>query len=247
MTLFSKFRSGRKSRKTENSEDATDNVVPNAASSTASVPHQAQTSTTGPASQSSPGQAAFASSTPDTPPSSLHLDPATQQNTTEVALPRPKEELDLWARAYEILQAREPGLVSDFAKHLASLHGDSDPLSPRSIQSIVTRLLDDRDKKQWRVSLLGKDVKIREQAEKMVKFLIWSDSIVSAVVSSQPYAALAWSGVSLLLPVGEPRCFSQTLCRMLTFVATQQWCGSKCVHVEGIQFTGRCSSLLADC
>ena len=124
MTFFSKFESGRKSRKTENSEDSKDNVVPSAASSTASVPHQAQTSTTGPASQSSPGQAAFASSTPDTPPSSLHLDPATQQNTTEVALPRPKEELDLWARAYGILQAQSPseyGRLSDIEVLLSGL------------------------------------------------------------------------------------------------------------------------------
>ncbi|KAJ5740823.1 hypothetical protein N7493_000695 [Penicillium malachiteum] len=54
---------------------------------------------------------------------------------------------------------------------------------------------------QWRVSLLGKDVKIREQSEKLAKFLLWSSPIVQSALSSQPYAALAWSGVALLLPL----------------------------------------------
>jgi hypothetical protein len=34
------------------------------------------------------------------------------------------------------------------------------------------------------------------------QFLLWSGPIVKDALSAQPYAALAWSGVSLLLPVG---------------------------------------------
>jgi hypothetical protein len=91
-------------------------------------------------------------------------------------------------------------------KYLASVPGDStastDLSMPRSVQLIVTQLLEVREKKQWRVSLLGRDIKIRAQAEKLAKFLLWSDPIVKDALSAQPYAALAWSGVSLLLPVG---------------------------------------------
>jgi len=75
--------------------------------------------------------------------------------------------------------------------------------TPPSVESIVKTLLEDREKKAWRVSILGKDIKIRKQAERLAKFLLWSDPIVQKALSAQPYAALAWSGVSLLLSVRE--------------------------------------------
>jgi hypothetical protein len=114
---------------------------------------------------------------------------------------------DPWIRAYEIAQKREPDLMADYKKHLASLQenavSSADLSTPRSVESIVNKLWEDREKKQWRVSLLGKDIKMREQAERLAKFLLWSDPIVQNAVSAQPYAALAWSGVSVLLPVGK--------------------------------------------
>jgi hypothetical protein len=116
------------------------------------------------------------------------------------------QDVDPWGRAYKIFREREPELTADYEKHLASLQGDAaasiDLSVPRSVESIVKQLLEDREKKQWRVSLLGRDIKMREQAEKLAKFLLWSDPIVKAALSAQPYAALAWSGVSVLLPVG---------------------------------------------
>lgn len=96
--------------------------------------------------------------------------------------------------------------MADYRKHLGSLQDDAaagaDLSTRRSVESIVNALLEDREKRQWRVSLLGNDVKIREQAEKLTKFLLWTDPIVKSAVSAQPHAALAWSGVSLVLPVG---------------------------------------------
>lgn len=97
--------------------------------------------------------------------------------------------------------------MEDYKKHLASLQDDTatgaDISNRQSIESIVKQLWEDREKKQWRVSLLGKEIKIRAQAERLAKFLLWSDPIVKNALSAQPYAALAWSGVSLLLPVGK--------------------------------------------
>jgi hypothetical protein len=136
------------------------------------------------------------------------------QPTASDAGSSPSDDVDPWGRAYKIFQEREPELMADYAKHLASLQGDTaasiDLSVPRSVESIVTQLLEDREKKQWRVSLLGRDIKIRGQAEKLAKFLLWSDPIVKDALSAQPYAALAWSGVSLLLPVGTQS--SQLLC-----------------------------------
>jgi ankyrin repeat domain-containing protein 50 len=94
-------------------------------------------------------------------------------------------------------------LAGDYKKHLNSRGDDHpDPLStPESTRSIVEQLVKDRETKQWRLPLAGKDINIREEAEKLVKFFIWSDGVIKSALSTQPYAALAWSGVSILLPV----------------------------------------------
>ncbi|KAM7196453.1 hypothetical protein V8F33_006170 [Rhypophila sp. PSN 637] len=119
---------------------------------------------------------------------------------------------DPWARAYKEVEERERELMTDYRKHLvsqllvpseaAAAAASSDDLSSSlPIELIVHTLLEDRNKKRWRVSLLGKDVLVREQVERLVKFFLWSDGIVKQAMSAQPYAALAWSGVSLLLPL----------------------------------------------
>lgn len=117
----------------------------------------------------------------------------------------PSYSLDPWTRAYEIFQEGGSELVTDYKKHLASLEEDTtfsaDLSSSTSVEAIVRRLLENREKTQWQVPLLGKNIKIREQVEKLAKFALWSDEIVKSALSAQPYAALAWSGVSMLLPV----------------------------------------------
>ncbi|KAL7903031.1 hypothetical protein HDV64DRAFT_284841 [Trichoderma sp. TUCIM 5745] len=117
----------------------------------------------------------------------------------------PSYSLDPWTRAYEIFQEGGSELVTDYKKHLASLEEDTtfsaDLSSSTSVEAIVRRLLENREKTQWQVPLLGKNIKIREQVEKLAKFALWSDEIVKSALSAQPYAALAWSGVSMLLPL----------------------------------------------
>lgn len=130
-----------------------------------------------------------------------------QPASSDTASSLPSCSLDPWTRAYEMFQGREPELAADYRKHLASLqentNSNSDLSTPLAVESIVKRLLADREKKQWQVPFLGKDVKIREQTERLAKFVLWSDEIVKSALSAQPYAALAWSGVSLLLPVSS--------------------------------------------
>jgi hypothetical protein len=80
---------------------------------------------------------------------------------------------------------------------------NADLSSRESIETALNKLLEDREKKQWKVSVLGHDVKIRAQVERLTNILKWSDPLVKDAMSTQPYAALAWSGVSLLLPVSS--------------------------------------------
>lgn len=106
--------------------------------------------------------------------------------------------------AYEALKLRDPGLVTAYERYLTSddLRRTAFPsLSPELIESIVKPKLDDREASQLVVRLGREPIKVREQGEKIIKFILWSNDFISAAVSAQPYAALAWSGVSILLPV----------------------------------------------
>ncbi|KAL1976654.1 hypothetical protein VTN31DRAFT_2936 [Thermomyces dupontii] len=148
------------------------------------------------ASLSSPRKGVHALPTLSTSASSLDLQ--TPKDISGDSSHRPSEVLDIWPRAYKILQDREPELVEDYKKHLASLQGDRNS-KHLSVETTVSRLMHDFEKNQWRVSLLDKDIIIRQHVERLTKFLFRSDSLVQAAVSSQPYAALAWSGAFLFL------------------------------------------------
>ncbi|KAJ5760778.1 hypothetical protein N7520_007934 [Penicillium odoratum] len=112
---------------------------------------------------------------------------------------------DLWAWAYKLLANREPALMEDYRKHLGSIGTgglvDVDFSVPRSIESVVKNLLDEHEKKQWRFALRGMQMKIRQLTEKLIKFVLWASPIIQRAVSNDPYIALAWGGVCLLLPL----------------------------------------------
>lgn len=131
--------------------------------------------------------------------------PLTQHgyNKDVIAIGDAKKSKDLWLQAYEALELREPDLVAAYKRLLAPTITDSaDPsLSPEIIETIINSNLQDREADQWVINLGKKSVKVREQGEKIIKFILWSKDIVSEALSAQPYAALAWSGVSILLPV----------------------------------------------
>jgi ankyrin repeat domain-containing protein 50 len=114
----------------------------------------------------------------DTPPTSNNTDP--------------------WTRAYEIVQERERELMADYGAA-----ANADLSKKESVESMVNKLWEDREKKQWRVTILGSDINIRNQVESLAKFLLLADPIVQKALSTQPHVALAWSGVSLLLPVDK--------------------------------------------
>lgn len=107
-------------------------------------------------------------------------------------------------RAYKTLESRDPDLVADYACCLDSARTSTPihrSLSPKLIEAIIEQNLQDNEAKKLVFDLGSKSIKVREQGERLIKFILWSDGFISAAVSAQPYAALAWSGVSFLLPV----------------------------------------------
>ncbi|KAJ5909525.1 hypothetical protein N7504_004168 [Penicillium tannophilum] len=100
----------------------------------------------------------------------------------------------------------EQKLLTAYTNYLASFQGESTSISidfsnPEFVEGVVRNLLAVREQKQWKFHIRNHNISVREQLEKLGKLLLWSDSFVQTVVSTQPLAALAWSGVSLILPL----------------------------------------------
>lgn len=135
---------------------------------------------------------------------------------------------ELWAQAYSLAKEREKQLMEDYERHIASLEGGSvDGKSfsaPHDVQVHVNQLLEIRQRKEIQVSIMGRDITMRKQIEKLAKFLLWSDAIVKSAVSAQPYAALAWSGVSLFLPVNKQSLAKDHGALYLQFLASCMQC-----------------------
>ncbi|KAH8763942.1 hypothetical protein F5882DRAFT_453250, partial [Hyaloscypha sp. PMI_1271] len=133
-----------------------------------------------------------------TPPSSRQLSGQPAPPVT----PSTSDNTDLWERAYEIFQKQEPELAGDYNKQLlGNATAIADTSSRLCIETALKKLLEDRERKQLKISFPGHNLKIRKQVERLTTFLQWSGPVVKATVSAQPFAALAWSGVCLLLPL----------------------------------------------
>ncbi|KAJ5521270.1 hypothetical protein N7527_005385 [Penicillium freii] len=116
---------------------------------------------------------------PESPQPETTVPDSLSADTTPISL---TDSNDPWALAYAILQKREPKLVECYQTHLSLAQRndsvdaadavDADLSNPQSVEP-----------------------------KKLAKFLLWADPVVKNAVSTQPYAALAWAGVSLLLPL----------------------------------------------
>lgn len=135
-------------------------------------------------------------------------DTITENNTdTDTVAVLSNQDIDPWMKAYNEFKDRQPKLTADFETHLVSLKdgttSNANLSNPDFVKSIAEQLLKNREDRQWRVPLTDEDIRIREPAEKLVKFFMWTDPFVQKALSAQPHAALAWCGISLLLPVGD--------------------------------------------
>lgn len=134
--------------------------------------------------------------------------------------------VDLWICAYRLIQKREANLMDDYTKYLNTLLINGPPmperdlLSPLYVESIVSRLIEIREKDKVRVPLPRANTEMRQEIEKLAQFLVWSDTIIKKTSKSQPHAALAWSGVSIFLSVSHERTLRLCSTYSLTSVAS---------------------------
>ena len=124
----------------------------------------------------------------------------------------------LWAKAYAALEQDEPDLVKSFKLDASSITTTQVSITPPELARNIELKLKKQDSERLMIPFLNKQIKVRDQAEKVVKFIMWSKDVIGAAASLEPHAAIAWAGVSLLLPVRKP-CFLLVLWNIyLTFV-----------------------------
>lgn len=112
----------------------------------------------------------------------------------------------LWCRAYKDLKNKEPDVALAFDQYCnpattAPSLIPSTYSNPDQIAQFVQSKLDERESERLVVNFFGKPVKLREQSEKLIKFVLWSKDFVSAALKSEPHAAIAWAGILLIMPV----------------------------------------------
>ena len=113
---------------------------------------------------------------------------------------------DLWGSAYQDLKIREKLLVDAFERSITNIadptaDAEQTPFTHETIQKIVKQKIDARKAKRLSIHLGKYSVEFRAMGEKIIEGILWSSTFIGTAVSAQPYAALAWSGVSIILPL----------------------------------------------
>jgi hypothetical protein len=171
------------------------------------------------------------SSNSSSAPNPLPTPPSSRQPSGQPAAPvtpSTSDSADLWELAYEIFRKQEPELAEDYNKQLlGNATAIADTSSRLCVETALKKLLEDREEKQLKISFPGHNLKIRKQVERLTKFLQLSGPFVKAAVSAQPFAALAWSSVYLLLPASSEMTYRATkllltlIVQLLTSSTTQ--------------------------
>jgi hypothetical protein len=119
-----------------------------------------------------------------------------------------EDQIDLWDEAYKKLGREQPKLFERYKRCIVASGDESaTPLSlnldsvdseyrERYLANQIEKRLQTIQKQEW--SAAGDIYK------KIVKTLLFAKDFVGQAVSNEPHAALAWAGVSMLLPVSGP-------------------------------------------
>ena len=132
--------------------------------------------------------------------------PAILTTTATKAIGDIDKPVDLWRRAYQDLKIQEKALVEAFERSITYIasptaYTEQIPFDHETIQMIIEQKIDARKAERLSIQLGNHPVEFRAVGEKIIEGLLWSSTFIGAAVSTQPYAALAWSGVSIILPL----------------------------------------------
>ncbi|AEO61456.1 hypothetical protein MYCTH_2130620 [Thermothelomyces thermophilus ATCC 42464] len=109
----------------------------------------------------------------------------------------------LWDLAYDKLREEEEGAILEYEKKLQ-------------------RKMDEVNRDSWKLRFGSNEVLVKDLAEPVSGIISRAnDYIIGAVITSNPYAATAWTGVALLLPLLlNPSMQAASLARGLEYISS---------------------------
>lgn len=137
-------------------------------------------------------------------PSSPQLKPE-DLGTASASHTNPSEKL--WQSAWQLLEENNADFVKKYRSFVDSVANDSvkegrDQWSPKYQEEVLQKLREKREEGKWRIPLGSKDfLEVKDLSERIIRSIQGADRLITSAVSPQPYAALAWAGISILLPV----------------------------------------------
>lgn len=143
------------------------------------------------------------------PTANVAEEPATNIKEEKEASLRPINEL--WNEAYDELGSKEDALIKNYEAILDAENKNSPEFSDKSnrsvqLQAILKRKNAEVDEKSCKLKIgSGHEISLTDLAAPVLKVVAGLSDYIAGVLSPNPYASIAWIGVSLLLPVGlEP-------------------------------------------
>jgi hypothetical protein len=126
---------------------------------------------------------------------------------------------ELWNSAYEKLRAEEEALVRDYEAKLSgdlgaglgSMLGATAMRKREQLDAILQRKMDEINRETWKLRFGSNEYLVKDLAEPALGAINRVNEYISGALASNPYASIAWTGVSMLLPVS--RTALSTRCR----------------------------------
>jgi hypothetical protein len=120
---------------------------------------------------------------------------------------------ELWNQAYDDLKTQDEKLIKDYeaalCRDLATMIGSTVTLSGSKVErkdqmaTLLARKVEEVKKNTWKLKFSAHDIPLKDLAGPVVSLVQWANDYISGALSANPYASLAWGGVSLLLPVSH--------------------------------------------
>ncbi|KAK6815870.1 hypothetical protein RU639_009205 [Aspergillus parasiticus] len=120
---------------------------------------------------------------------------------------------DLWSEAYKKLHSDNASLIESYEKVLLATETETDQMVGRSptkqeetdrqkrIQNLVFCRLQDMEQGRFNIPRRSRQGVIGDYVRRTVHGILFAKDFVTAAISAEPHAALAWAGVVMVLPL----------------------------------------------
>lgn len=136
-----------------------------------------------------------------------------RQDEANIARLGEKVMKDLWSAAYKKLHSDNANLMESYEKALLAI--ETDQIVERSptkqektdrqkkIQDLVFCKLQDIEQGRFDIPRRSRQGVIGDYVRRTVHGILYAKDFVTAAISAEPHAALAWAGVVIVLPVSD--------------------------------------------